>query len=112
MSAGKTMLAVLAGFAAGALVGVLIAPEKGSDTRKKIAKLGEDYAGDLTDKFNELKNQITEKLASVQEDGMRIVEKGKSKLDDVKNQAKSTVASATSAHNSGPGSDKWSSQNS
>ena len=114
MSSGKTMLGVLAGFAAGALVGVLLAPEKGTDTRKKLAKLGEDYAGDLTDKFNELKDQITEKLGSVQDDGMRIIEKGKSKFEDAKSTVKNTVSSATGSNSGSSGSsqDKWSSQNS
>ena len=113
MSSGKTMLGVLAGFAAGALVGVLLAPEKGTETRKKLAKLGEDYAGDLTDKFNELRDQITEKLGNVQDDGMRIIEKGKSKFDEAKSQVKNTVASAGGSHSgSGSGQDKWSSQNS
>jgi gas vesicle protein len=82
MSTGKTMLGVLAGFAAGALVGVLLAPEKGSETRKKIAKMGEDYAGDLTDKFNELRDTINEKLGNVEDNGMKIVEKGKSKIEE------------------------------
>jgi gas vesicle protein len=114
MSAGKTMLGVLAGFAAGALVGVLLAPEKGTETRKKLAKLGEDYAGDLNDKFNELRDQITEKLGTVSDDGMRIIEKGKQKFDDAKSNVKNTVSSATSGSHSGPssGQDKWSTQNS
>lgn len=111
MSAGKTMLGVLAGFAAGALVGVLLAPEKGTETRKKLAKMGEDYAGDLTDKFNELRDQITEKLGNVQDNGMKIVEKGKAKVDELKGQAKSAVSSATGGQGSGS-QDKWSSQNS
>jgi gas vesicle protein len=111
MSAGKTMLGVLAGFAAGALVGVLLAPEKGTDTRKKLAKLGEDYAEDLTNKFNELRDQITEKLANVQDDGMRIVEKGKAKLEDAKYTVKNTASSAANAAGSS-GTEKWSTQNS
>ena len=115
MSSGKTMLGVLAGFAAGALIGVLLAPEKGTDTRKKLAKLGEDYTGDLTDKFNELKDQITEKLGSVQDDGMKIVEKGKQALDQVKGATgRSTTSSNSSTGNSssGSGQDRWSTQNS
>lgn len=112
MSTGKTMLGVLAGFAAGALVGVLLAPEKGSETRKKIAKLGEDYAGDLTDKFNELRDTINEKLGNVEDNGMKIVDKGKNKLDDLKSHAKSAVSSATGSQpGTSGGQDKWSTQN-
>jgi gas vesicle protein len=112
MSTGKTMLGVLAGFAAGALVGVLLAPEKGSETRKKIAKMGEDYAGDLTDKFNELRDTINEKLGNVEDNGMKMVEKGKSKIDELKNHAKSAVSSATGSQPGASGQEKWSNQNS
>ena len=52
MSSGKLLLGVLAGVATGALLGILFAPEKGSVTRKKIAKSSEDYADSLKDKFN------------------------------------------------------------
>ena len=44
MSTGKVLLGVLAGVAAGAMLGILFAPDKGSNTRKKISKKGEDYA--------------------------------------------------------------------
>ena len=65
MNTGKTMLAVLASLAAGAAIGVLFAPDKGSDTRKKISKKGENLAhalGDKVDeKFDELLTAITRK---------------------------------------------------
>lgn len=36
MSSGKVVLGMLAGLAAGAVLGILFAPEKGSKTRRKI----------------------------------------------------------------------------
>jgi gas vesicle protein len=52
MSRGKIILGVLAGLAAGALVGILFAPDKGSETRKKIIDKGESYVDNLKEKIN------------------------------------------------------------
>jgi gas vesicle protein len=68
MSSGKVLLGLLAGVAAGALLGVLFAPEKGSVTRKKIAKKSEDYAGELKDKFDEFLESINKKFESMKEE--------------------------------------------
>jgi gas vesicle protein len=43
MKAVNVFLGVLAGAAAGGLVGVLFAPEKGSRTRRQIANKADDY---------------------------------------------------------------------
>jgi gas vesicle protein len=62
MSLGKVLLGVIAGAAAGALAGILLAPEKGSKTRKRILKKGEDYTDAVKEKFDELLDVITEKF--------------------------------------------------
>jgi gas vesicle protein len=53
MDSGKALLGVLAGLAAGAVLGVLFAPEKGDSTRKNITKKGEDLADALNRKIDE-----------------------------------------------------------
>ena len=53
MSSGKVILGVLAGAAAGAILGLLFAPDKGSETRKKVYKKSEKYAEDLKHKFGD-----------------------------------------------------------
>ncbi|NJK93814.1 MAG: YtxH domain-containing protein [Bacteroidales bacterium] len=60
MNSGKILLGVLAGVAAGAVLGVLLAPDKGSDTRKKIARKGGDYTDSLKNKFNDLLDTVYE----------------------------------------------------
>ncbi len=85
MSSGKVLLGLLAGVAAGALLGVLFAPDKGSVTRLKIVKKSEDYAEGLTEKFNEFLDTLTEKIEDVKEG----VEEVKSKAESVKNDLKS-----------------------
>jgi len=65
MNTGKALLGLLAGVAAGALIGILFAPDNGTATRKKIAKKGKDYADDLTVKLNDLMEDVSEKVDSV-----------------------------------------------
>ncbi len=65
MSSGKVFLGVLAGVATGALLGILFAPDKGCETRKKIAKKGKDYVDDLKEKMNEVIEDVTTKFESV-----------------------------------------------
>lgn len=63
----KIVLAAAAGAAAGAIIAILFAPDKGSKTRKKISEEGKKIADNLKDqlqkskeKFNDLKEDITE----------------------------------------------------
>jgi gas vesicle protein len=88
MSSGKVFLGLLAGVAAGALLGVLFAPDKGSFTRKKISRKGEDFAEALTEKFNEFLDSISEKYDDVKEE----VEKVKSKAEKVKKDVKTATS--------------------
>jgi gas vesicle protein len=65
MSTGRVLLGVLAGAAAGALAGILLAPAKGSETRRKILEKGEHYKDVVKEEFNDLLDVITEKFEKV-----------------------------------------------
>jgi len=77
MSSGKVLLGVLAGVAAGALLGVMFAPDKGLDTRKKITKKSDDYTDALKENFNEFLDSISEKFEKVKEEVAGYTEHGK-----------------------------------
>ena len=51
MSSKQVLLGVLAGAVVGATLGILFAPDKGSDTRKKISKKSSDFLDSVTKKF-------------------------------------------------------------
>jgi gas vesicle protein len=61
---GKVVTGAVVGLAAGALLGILFAPDKGSATRKKIVDKKDDYADAIKTKYNDLTDAIKEKLGS------------------------------------------------
>jgi gas vesicle protein len=67
MARGSIILGVLAGLAVGAIVGILIAPDKGSATRKKIIHKGETYVDNLKEKINSILTDGKKRFERVRE---------------------------------------------
>jgi len=91
MSSGKVLLGLLAGVAAGALLGIMFAPDKGSVTRKKISKKGEDFAEGVKEKFDEFLDKVSEKFEEVKEEAADITEKVKSEANEAAKKAKTAT---------------------
>ena len=51
----RTVIALLAGAAVGAVLGIFLAPDKGEESRKKVKKTAEDCIGKVKDKLSNLK---------------------------------------------------------
>jgi gas vesicle protein len=89
MDSGKIILGVLAGAVAGTVLGVLFAPAKGSDIRKKICKKEEIERDMLKEKFNEFLNGISEKFDKTKNNVSTFAEQAKTKLEEVGKEIKS-----------------------
>ncbi len=87
MNAGNVVL----GIAIGAIVGVLFAPDKGSNTRRQIKGKSDDYANDLKSKFDEFRDSLSDMLESTKRDAEGLLDKGKDKFDDAKKDVKNAV---------------------
>lgn len=75
MSKSKVLAGLLVGAAAGAILGLLLAPEKGSDTRKKISEKKNKFGEDLKNKFGEVKETIKGKYDNIRSDANEMLEK-------------------------------------
>lgn len=91
MSTGKVLLDVLAGVAVGATLGILFAPDKGSNTRRKIKEKGDDYADDLGEKFNEFIEKVTQQFQQVKEEASNMAHDGKVKTEDAAKEVAAAI---------------------
>ena len=69
MSNSKVLVGFLVGAAVGGALGILLAPDKGTETRRKIIEKGSDIGDSITDlgetikgKFNEMVDGVKENL--------------------------------------------------
>lgn len=65
MKTNNVLLGVVGGLAAGAILGVLFAPDKGTNTRKKIAKKSSKLKDNAVESFGNLVTSMENKYAEL-----------------------------------------------
>lgn len=86
MKSGKILLGVFGGLVAGALLGILLAPDKGSNTRKKIMRKGEDMVDNAKDRLDEMVNGVNSKIQNLVQEATNLAKRGKEKTNSVKEE--------------------------
>jgi gas vesicle protein len=76
---GKMIGAFLVGAAVGGALGILFAPDKGSETRKKIAGKTDDLTESLKEKFNTLLEETKKEFEAAKEKASEFAENGRKK---------------------------------
>jgi gas vesicle protein len=90
MSSSNFVSGVLVGALAGLTIGILFAPEKGSDTRQKLMDKGNDLADALKDRFNKITGEgedvLNEAGNSIEDLARKGKRKGKDLVDKTENK--------------------------
>ena len=92
MSSSKILVGFLAGAAVGALAGILFAPDKGSNTRKKIATKSGDITDSVKNSFNDFIDGVKQTYSGAKEDMEEFGDKVKAKSANVKNDGKAAFS--------------------
>lgn len=72
---------LLLGTVIGGAIGILFAPDKGVDTRKKIMSKGDDLTDAMKDRFNDFLDEIKREYAGAKGKAHELVEDVTSKVD-------------------------------
>ena len=84
MSSGKVLLGVLVGATAGALAGILFAPQKGKVIRRKLSRSSGTITDEVKEKFDGLLEDISEKFEKIKSEVTEFTEKNMGKSADLK----------------------------
>jgi gas vesicle protein len=89
MKSQKVIAGILIGAAAGAALGLLFAPHKGSRTRRKLANAGAELKDSLKEKIEDFVETITDQFHSTKDE---LIKAGKEKIVEVKANAKHVMS--------------------
>jgi gas vesicle protein len=70
MKSSKLIISMLAGAAGGALLGILFAPDKGYETRKKLGEKADDLAGNLKGNLQDFFKSVADNFKMTKEEGI------------------------------------------
>ena len=82
MKSSNTLLGLVAGLAVGATLGVLLAPDKGEKTRKKIVSKTKETKDKLKESFDDFLDTVSEKYGSLKQEGEELLKKEKEEIKE------------------------------
>ena len=86
MKTDKVVLGLLGAAAVGAAIGILLAPDKGTNTRKKLSEKSNDTKKTIINSFKDILESISQSYDSIESKAGDLIEEGKDEFNSVKNQ--------------------------
>ena len=84
MKNNNVLLVILGGVAVGAALGILFAPAKGSETRKKIADKGNDLKDNFKDSLSKLTDKISKSVEGFKDEAQDLIAEAEQKIKEEK----------------------------
>ena len=84
MTTTKVLLGILGAAAAGVVIGMLIAPEKGSDLRNNISKTAGDWADEVADWMGKGKEYLSEMKTRASAQADALASEGEEAVENLK----------------------------
>jgi gas vesicle protein len=84
MKNNNVLLGILGGVAVGAALGILFAPTKGSETRKKIADKGNDLKDNFKDSLSKLTDKISKSVEGFKDEAQDLIAEAEQKIKEEK----------------------------
>lgn len=91
MNTTKMLIGICSGLITGVVIGVLFAPHKGSDTRRRIIRQGDNYTEAVKEKVNEYVEVINDKFEKAKKEIFNYTDLVKEKIMDFKKVKKATM---------------------
>lgn len=93
-SNSKIVLSIVTAAAAGAVIGLLFAPEKGTEIRDKVRETANGFASDLLDALQRGRQQYTDIKDNVEDKAKELKSKVDDKITEVKDRVGDEVDNA------------------
>ena len=84
MNSSKVLLGFLGGLAIGAIAGILLAPEKGTETRKKVLNMASDVTDAVEDSIHQALDKVKDKYSQTIREGEELANEALSKMSEAK----------------------------
>ena len=83
MRIGRIIFGILAAMGVGTILGILFAPDKGSETRKKISNKTRDLSDEINAKVNEAVHTVNKKMENLKEETDRMAASMQKRTEEV-----------------------------
>lgn len=92
MSSTKVLLGFVAGAAVGALAGILFAPDKGSNTRKKIASKTGDITDSIKNSFGDFIDSVKGSYNNIKDEAQDLKDEATAKMSAARKEVKNALS--------------------